>query len=72
MTDLQYLVSFDEDIIIPPVNGLPDEYPTLLWWNSRDGYLCINVDNEEQDGLSIHPSQVDDLIDALTKMKENK
>jgi len=72
--DLEFLEALPGDVVIPPAEGfanVADDEAALLVWADDDGYVCMTHDDEDEDTLAIHPSQVDDLINALKTVKEN-
>lgn len=76
MVDLVHLEAQDGDVVLPPVGGfIPgeefmEEVPTLIFAEPEEGYVTIMLDTEEGHNVSIHHSQIDDVIAALETMKE--
>lgn len=68
--DLKYLETKPGDVVLPPYGDEEDEYATLVAY--EDGEFIIALDDVECTHIIIQEPQIDDLIEALKIVKENR
>ena len=67
--ELQHIITEPGDVVIPPYDDSEGEYAILVFYEDEE--YTIALDDELFTNVTVHESQVDDLIEALKTVKEN-